>query len=101
MVRICSRQIINHLPTEITPWFYCTHQGTECDLLLEKNGKVFASIEIKHSKSPKTSKGFHFAMADTKASKGFVIGNGEETYKIGGNITVTNLATFINLNFLK
>jgi hypothetical protein len=94
-------QIINHLPTEITPWFYRTHQGAECDLLLEKNGKVFAAIEIQHSKSPKTSKGFHIAMADTKAPQGYLIGNGEDTYKIGGNITITNLVTFFNLNFLK
>ena len=94
-------QIINHLPTEITPWFYRTHQGAECDLLLEKNGKVFAAIEIQHSKSPKTSKGFHIAMADTAASQGFVIGNGEDTYKIGSNITVTNLMGFINVNLPK
>jgi hypothetical protein len=40
-------------------------------------------------------------MADTKAPQGYLIGNGEDTYKIGGNITITNLVTFFNLNFLK
>ncbi len=88
-------QIINSLPSEYKPFFYRTHQGAECDLLLEKHGKVYAAIEIKHSKSPKLSKGFHIAMANTKAPQGFLIGNGEETYKSSEHVTITNLKEFI------
>ena len=88
-------QIINCARDEFRPWFYRTQQGAECDLLLEKNGIIVAAIEIKFGSSPKVSKGFRISMADTKALQGFIIGNGEETYKIEEKITITHLSEFI------
>lgn len=88
-------QIINSYEEERQFWFYRTHQGAECDLLIEKNGEVLAAIEIKFGTSPSVSKGFHISMEDTGAKQGFIIGNGEETYKIEEKITVTNLNHFV------
>ena len=88
-------QIINSFEEERQFWFYRTHQGTECDLLIEKNGEVLAAIEIKFGTSPRISKGFRISMEDTGARQGFIIGNGEETYKIEENIIVTNLHDFV------
>ena len=88
-------QIINSYEEERQFWFYRTHQGAECDLLIEKNGEVLAAIEIKFGTSPSVSKGFHISMEDTGSKQGFIIGNGEETYKIEEKITVTNLNHFV------
>jgi len=88
-------QILNNLPTGIRPYFYRTQQGTECDLLLERNGRVVTAIEIKLGHSPKVSKGFRIAMTDTNAAAGFIIGNGSDTFTMEENITITNLPTFL------
>ena len=40
-------QIINHSSDDLRFYFYRTHQGAECDLLIEKNGRVKAIFEIK------------------------------------------------------
>ena len=88
-------QIMNCAGDDFRPWFYRTQQGAECDLLLEKNGIIVAAIEIKFGSSPKVSKGFRISMADTNALQGFIIGNGDETYKIEENITITHLTEFI------
>lgn len=76
-------------------YFYRTHQGAECDMILEHNNQVFAAIEIKFSSAPQISKGFRIAMNDTKAHHGFVIAKTSETYKIEENITVTSLSSFL------
>jgi len=88
-------QIINSADKELQPWYYRTQHGTECDLLLERNGKVIAAIEIKHGSNPKASKGFYISLEDTGAKQGFIIGTGSEIFKTRDNITVCNLATFI------
>ena len=91
-------QIINNLETNVQPWFYRTQQGAECDLLLEKNGKVIAAIEIKHSTNPTARKGFRISIEDTGASQAFIIGNSNETFKIDEKITVTNLKNFLTID---
>ncbi len=88
-------QIINHSPDDFQFYFYRTHQGAECDLLIEKNGKVKAICEIKLGTSSKVSRGFRISMNDTGALQGYIIGNNEETYKIDKNITITNLKYFL------
>lgn len=88
-------QIAANLKDDVQVWFYRTQQGAECDLLLERNGKVKAAIEIKHGSSPKLSKGFRIAMEDTDATQGYIIGNGKETYQIEDGITITHIAHFL------
>lgn len=88
-------QIINASKETTQAYFYRTQQGAECDLLLEKNGKIIACIEVKLSSSPKLSKGFRISMEDTKAENAYVIASVNETFQIESNITVTSLGLFI------
>src|SRR3546814_1665087 len=55
-------QIINSLDDNVRPWFYRTQQGVECDLLLEKNDRIVAAVEIKYSAVPNIGKGFRISM---------------------------------------
>jgi uncharacterized protein len=88
-------QIINVVQDKAQVFFYRTQQGAECDLILEKNNEILATIEIKYSSAPQISKGFRISMADTNAKQGFVIAKTNETYKVEDNITVTYLAFFL------
>src|SRR3546814_17942220 len=49
-------QIINSLDDNVRPWFYRTQQGAECDLLLEKNDRIVAAVEIKRSEERRVGK---------------------------------------------
>ena len=84
---------------ELQPFFYRTHQGTECDLLLEKNGKIKAAIEIKLSSAPRIEKGFYIAMDDLKPEKTFVIAPVKEAYPFQQNGWVLSLQVFLE-NYL-
>ncbi|NBB23024.1 AAA family ATPase [Runella sp. CRIBMP] len=88
-------QIIDALSGDLQPYFYRTHQGTECDLVLEKNGHIKAAIEIKLSSAPTVEKGFRVAMEDLKAEKVFVIGRVKESYPFQENGWVVSLETFL------
>ncbi|SEL90169.1 ATP-binding protein [Parapedobacter koreensis] len=88
-------QIINSLDDNTHPWFYRTQQGAECDLLLEKNGKIVAAVEIKYAAVPSISKGFRISMEDTEALKGYIIANVDEAYTPEAGITVVGIAAFI------
>lgn len=88
-------QIINCFEDDRQFYFYRTHQGAECDLLIEKNGEVMAAVEVKFGTSPRITKGFRISMQDTQTREGFIIGNGEETYKLEEGISITNLKHFI------
>ena len=89
-------EAMQHILIDAHAFFYRTQQGTECDLIIEHNGKVKAAIEIKFSSAPQISKGFRITMTDTKAQQGFVIAKTNETYKVEENITVTSLNTFLH-----
>ncbi len=92
-------QIINNLNDAYTPYFYRTHQGAECDLVLEKGGKIKFAIEVKLSSSPVASKGFLQSMEDIEAEQGFIIAPVAESYLIKKNILVANLKDFIKVIF--
>jgi uncharacterized protein len=74
------------------PYFYRTNAGAEIDLLLSwQNGELWA-IEIKRSLNPKLDKGFHFACADIKPTRKFVIYAGTERYRMAEDIEAISLA---------
>jgi uncharacterized protein len=89
-------QIINSFGEAYQYYYYRTHQGTECDLVLAKSGKVLAAVEIKNSLVPKITKGFRISMEDMQAKEGVVIYRGEDDFPIDQNITVRSLRSFIN-----
>jgi uncharacterized protein len=88
-------EIIKQLPTHITPHFYRTHHGAEIDLLLVKNNKPLAAIEIKHSKAPVIKEGFYISIHDVQTTHNFVIYTGQETYTTKNKINVCSLPYFL------
>jgi uncharacterized protein len=87
-------QVINVLGQDYQYYFYRTHQGAECDLLLVKSGKVEWAIEIKNTLSPKISKGFLISMEDTNAAKGAVISRVNEGYPLKEGVRNYSLLEF-------
>jgi predicted AAA+ superfamily ATPase len=90
-----TEEIIRHLPSGVTAFFYRTHHGAEIDLVLVKNNKPLYAIEIKHSKAPVLSNGFYNAITDLKTTKNYLIYSGEEEYVTQHKIIVCGLKEFI------
>jgi hypothetical protein len=88
-------QITATFGKEYEYYFYRTHQGAECDLLLVKNGMVKAAIEIKNTLSPKLTKGLQISMEDTRAEEGFVICRIEESYPLSDKVRAVGLREFL------
>ncbi|TFV96047.1 ATP-binding protein [Algoriphagus kandeliae] len=89
-------QIIASKGEEYGYFFYRTHQGAECDLLLVKNGEVQRAIEIKNTLSPKLTKGLRISMEDTGAREGFVICRIEGQFPISENVLAIGLKEFLS-----
>jgi predicted AAA+ superfamily ATPase len=88
-------QIANILGDQYQYYFYRTHQGAECDLLLVKGGKVKYAIEIKNTLSPKISKGFRISMEDTLAEKGVIICRIKDRFPLDASIDAMGLVEFL------
>jgi predicted AAA+ superfamily ATPase len=88
-------QIIATLREEYEYYFYRTHQGAECDLLLMKNGVVKTAIEIKNTLSPKLSKGMQISMEDTSAERGVIICRIEGGYPLSEKVRAMGLKEFL------
>jgi predicted AAA+ superfamily ATPase len=88
-------QIIATGKEEYEYYFYRTHQGAECDLLLVKNGVVKTAIEIKNTLSPKLSKGMQISMEDTGAEKGVIICRISDGYPLSEKVRAAGLREFL------
>jgi len=88
------KQKLNDNSTQL--YFYRTHNGTECDLLITRGIKVIAAIEIKYTNAPKITKGFTLSLQDLKPNKSFIITHSSDDYIIRDNIRVCNLYDFLN-----
>ena len=76
-------------------FYYRTHQGTECDLVLVRSGKVVAAIEIKYGSAPVLTKGLKLAMEDLRTKTGFIIAAVEESYAVSQSVLVISLSGFL------
>lgn len=74
--------LVSCLPTGVSPWFYRTSAGAEIDLVIEKSDKERYAIEIKRSRAPSVSRGFHIGCEDIKASKRFIVYPGMEVFQV-------------------
>lgn len=88
-------QIIATLREEYEYFFYRTHQGAECDLLLVKNGVVKTAIEIKNTLSPKLSKGMQISMEDIGAENGVIICRISDSYPLSEKVRAVGLREFL------
>ena len=68
------------LPPRATPCFYRTSAGAGIDLVIEHNDGTCWAIEIKRSLSARVGRGFHFACADLKPARAFVVHAGDDRY---------------------
>jgi uncharacterized protein len=74
------------------PYFYRSVAGAEIDLVINlPNGNRWA-IEIKHSDSPKISRGFHHAVSDLKPDRAWVVYSGTEQYRLSEQIEAIGLS---------
>jgi len=88
-------QILQIAGSSYEPYFYRTHQGAECDLVLTKSSKPVYSIEIKLSAAPTLTKGNKIAFNDIGAVKNFVIIPESAEYQLSEDITVCGLNGFL------
>ena len=69
--------------------FYRTAAGAEIDLILELPGRTVPwAIEIKHSLSPRPSRGFHHALDDLRPERTFIVYAGTERYPLSREVEV-------------
>ena len=88
-------QIYSILKKEYQLYFYRTHNGAEIDLIIEKSGTVFISIEIKYTNAPKLSKGNLISFEDVGAKEKIIITPSSDYYEIQKGIYVMSLQDFI------
>ena len=92
-------QITQKLDLDTQYYFYRTHEGAECDLVLVKGGRPVTAIEIKYTSSPKSTRGLNQALNDIGAEQNYIVTPGTDDYLLNEKIRVCNLMTFIE-NYL-
>ncbi|MEQ1746932.1 MAG: DUF4143 domain-containing protein [Saprospiraceae bacterium] len=90
------RQIKTALQGRLECYFYRTHQGAECDLVLVSGTQPLAGIEIKFGATPAISKGFYTAIADLKTPNNYVLISEGASFQLKENLWVVSLADFLN-----
>jgi predicted AAA+ superfamily ATPase len=88
-------QLLQIAGTSYESYFYRTHQGAECDLVLTKSSRPLYAIEIRLSSAPFLTKGNKIAFEDIGAVKNFIIIPESKEYQISENITVCGLRCFL------
>ena len=78
-------------PPGTSAWFYRTAAGAEVDLVLELPRRQRWAIEIKRSRAPAVSKGFHLGAKDIGATRRLVVYPGSESFSLGNGITAVPL----------
>ncbi len=89
-------QIFQLKPAHIDLYYYRTHHGAECDVLLVNGIKPVLGVEIEYSTNPVLSKGFYSVLDDLKLTEGWVIIPQGVTSKLQANIQCGNLSDFLS-----
>ncbi len=87
------------VPERTVASFYRTAVGAEMDLVLELPGRRLWAIEIKRGLAPKLEKGFHYARADLKPEKTFVVYSGSAHYPVAEGIEAISVRELAALLF--
>ena len=80
-------QLLSVIPSDTAATFYRTAAGAEIDLVLEFGLERWA-VEIRHSSSPKPSRGFFEGCRDIEATRRMIIYPGIESYSIKNDVRV-------------
>lgn len=84
---VVIEQLMGAKPPSVQANFYRTARGAEVDLVLHSS-RVRVAIECKFSSTPKPARGFHEAMGDLDASKGFVIAPVRKAFDLTARVRV-------------
>lgn len=82
-------------------YYYRTQRGAECDLVITKGEKPVATVEIKHSNLPSTTKGYSSAIQDINIKDNYVITPSAKKHAIKENIIVNSLVDFLKTDLIK
>ncbi len=77
-------------------YYYRTHAGAECDVVLARGHEVKACIEIKYGQTPNITKGFYQSVQDLGCDKNFVITPFETDISSRPGVRMVGLKTFID-----
>ena len=88
--------LIASAPAGSSASFYRTAVGAEIDLVLELPGGARWAIEIKRSKAPVVSKGFHVGVADIGAARACVVYPGADRYPMSHGVAALPLLTLMH-----
>ena len=76
-------------------YYYRTHAGAECDLVLARGHEVKAAIEIKYGKEPSLTKGFYQSIQDLKCENNFLITPFETDIGLKKKVRMVGLKVFL------
>jgi len=88
-------QIRQLLSPDIDLYFYRTHNGAECDLVLVKGFTPISAIEIKYTVAPKLTKGYSIAIEDLGTRENYIITPYSETFSKTENVKVCSLVDYL------
>lgn len=88
-------QIAYAKASRLDVYYYRTHAGAECDLVIARGHEVKAAIEIKYSKTPVITKGFYHSIDDLKSKVNFLITPHETDIRLNKNIRMVGLNIFL------
>ena len=88
-------QIYQLKPRHLEMYYYRTHNGAECDLILVDGLKPVVAVEIKYAAIPSLSRGFYTILEDLKIERAFVITPGEKQYSLNETTAVSGLRFFL------
>ncbi len=81
---------------DVDLYYYRTQHGAEIDIVFAKSLKPVATVEIKLTNAPKTSKGLIESIKTLGTDKNYIVTPNSDDYLIKENVRVCSLNTFIN-----
>ncbi|RPH32447.1 MAG: ATP-binding protein [Bacteroidales bacterium] len=88
-------QIAQRVESDIQCFYYRTHEGAECDLVLVKSGKPIAGIEIKYTSTPKPQKGMLQSFSDLGTEFNYIVTPSTDDFLLTNQIRACSLTTFL------
>ena len=76
-------------------YYWATHNGTELDLFLFKDGRRIG-VECKRADAPVLTTSMRVALTDLKLDRLYVLYPGDKTYSLAKKVEVIPLAKFVN-----
>lgn len=78
-------------------FYYRTHNGAECDLVLCRNAVPIFGLEIKYSSKPVISRGYFESIKDLGTTQNYVIIPKGESYPVGKEARAIGLEAFLKM----